>query len=202
MKKMTLNLAAVLGMALLASQVLAGEQQTLKTQSDRENYVTGVSIVRSLKQQGGAVNLDLVIQGMKDELTGESLLVTEDELRKTQFALEDEPKPKQGCRTVEYPDHRETVCSKDAPEAAPSETGGPERAPVEEPASSALMVASLGASGGPALPAMLEQAPQEHTFIALLAAQEQARADGALNIELSELTRRHGEYWLRTLSRQ
>jgi hypothetical protein len=79
---------AVLGVALLAGQALADGQPVLNTPTERENYTNGVTIARNLKQQGGAVNLDILIQGMMDELKGEKLLMAEDELKKTMTELQ------------------------------------------------------------------------------------------------------------------
>ena len=87
--KMKLKWTALLGIMLLAGQAFGGEQQFLKTQKDKENYSTGVEFVRNLKQQGGAVDLDIVIQGIKDGLTGEKLLMTEAEIRSTMAARQD-----------------------------------------------------------------------------------------------------------------
>jgi len=78
-----LKWTAVLGIMLLGAPAFGGEQQVLNTQKEKENYSTGVEIVRNLKQQGGAVDLDLVIQGIRDGLTGEKLLMTEAEIRTT-----------------------------------------------------------------------------------------------------------------------
>ncbi len=75
--KMTMKWTIFLGVVLLAVQAFGGEPQVLKTQKDKENYCTGIEFVRTLKQQGGAVDLDLVIQGIKDGLTGAKLLMTE-----------------------------------------------------------------------------------------------------------------------------
>jgi hypothetical protein len=68
---------------VLAAQAFGGEQQALKTQKEKESYSTGIEFVRNLKQQGGAIDLDLVIQGIKDGLTGETLLMTEADIRTT-----------------------------------------------------------------------------------------------------------------------
>jgi hypothetical protein len=68
---------ASLGVLLMAAPLYAEDQLVLKTQKDRENYATGVEFVKKLKQQGGAVNLDIVIRGMQDELTGDTLLMTD-----------------------------------------------------------------------------------------------------------------------------
>jgi paraquat-inducible protein B len=89
-RKMILKSVAVLGVALLAAQAFAGEALVLKAQTDRESYSNGVNIARNLRQQGGEVNLDVLIQGMKDELTGEKLLMTEEDIHKTLAALQAE----------------------------------------------------------------------------------------------------------------
>src|SRR5574341_2117574 len=86
--KMKLIGMAALATALLTAQAQAGDKTVLKTQTDRESYSNGVNIARTLKQQSGVVNLDVLIHGMKDELTGDKLLMTEDDLHKTLAALQ------------------------------------------------------------------------------------------------------------------
>jgi len=86
------NIMTRIGMAglvvlLMAAPLYAEDQLVLKTQKDRENYATGVEFVKKLKQQGGAVNLDLVIRGMQDELTGETLLMTDQDVPTAVAAL-------------------------------------------------------------------------------------------------------------------
>lgn len=91
MKKYSIHIGAlILGGVLLSGSASAGEQTVLKTRSDKENYTTGVEFVRSLQKRGGSVNLDLVIQGMKDALTGENIQVSDDELRNDLAAREQE----------------------------------------------------------------------------------------------------------------
>ncbi|MHB8846609.1 MAG: FKBP-type peptidyl-prolyl cis-trans isomerase N-terminal domain-containing protein [Nitrospirota bacterium] len=82
--------AMIVGGMLLSASVSAGERTVLKTQSDKENYTTGVEFVRSLQKRGGSVNLDLVIQGMKDALTGENIQVSDDGLQTDLAAREQE----------------------------------------------------------------------------------------------------------------
>ena len=72
----------VLGLLLLATQVHAGEQPLLKTDKDKVNYAIGVNIINSIKQQGVEIDLDLVLQGMKDASSGGKLLLDDEELRK------------------------------------------------------------------------------------------------------------------------
>jgi hypothetical protein len=86
------------------------------------------------------------------------------------------------CRVVEFPDHYEAVCTGDAPQT---------------PASSA----SLASPASPQAPGQEQAVVQEHTFEALLAAQEQAQLaniDGEVVIERSDLAMRHAELWLKT----
>ncbi len=80
-----------LGILLLAAQAGAEDAIVLKTRQDKANYATGVEIIRSLRQQGGVIDLDLLIQGMRDGLTGNGLLLSENELAviKAQASLED-----------------------------------------------------------------------------------------------------------------
>jgi FKBP-type peptidyl-prolyl cis-trans isomerase len=85
---------ALLGMVLLTAQC-AQEPTELKTEKDKVNYGIGVSIGKSLKQQGMEVEVDLMVKGLKDELAGKKLLVSDDELRKTMTAYQQELRQKQ-----------------------------------------------------------------------------------------------------------
>ena len=85
---------AVLGMVLLTAQC-AQEPTDLKTEKDKVNYGIGVSVAKNFKQQGVEVDVNLMIKGMKDELSGKKLLMSEDELRKTMIAFQNELRRKQ-----------------------------------------------------------------------------------------------------------
>lgn len=76
-------LMAILGGVVLSTQVSANDPLVLKTQKDQVNYAIGVNLVSNLKQQGIEVDLDLVIQGMKDAHSGGKLLMTDEEVRKS-----------------------------------------------------------------------------------------------------------------------
>lgn len=86
---------AVLGLALLALQASAQAPSPLKTDKDKQSYGVGVQFGMILKSQGIDVNSDLLIQGMKDALAGGKLLMTDDELRTTLTALQQEVSQKQ-----------------------------------------------------------------------------------------------------------
>jgi len=85
---------AVLGVVLLTAQC-AQEPTDLKTEKDKVNYGIGVSVARNFKQQGVDVDLDMVVKGMKDQLGGKKLLLSDDELRKTMTAYQQELRQKQ-----------------------------------------------------------------------------------------------------------
>ena len=85
---------AVLGVVLLTAQC-AQEPTDLKTEQDKVNYGIGVSVAKNLKQQGVEVDVNMMIKGMKDELSGKKLLLSDDELRKTLTAYQQELRRKQ-----------------------------------------------------------------------------------------------------------
>ena len=91
---MKLKLMMVMGIGLLAAQVHAEEQQVFRSPMDQVNYGIGVEVVRNFKNQGIEVDLDMVIKGMKDGLSGK-ILVSEKELRKTMTAFQTELRQKQ-----------------------------------------------------------------------------------------------------------
>jgi len=88
---MKLSGVIVLALILAASLAFAGEQP-LKTQQDKINYSIGVSTIRNFKQYGTGkeINLEMLIRGMKDELSGKQLLMSEKELRSALTAVQTE----------------------------------------------------------------------------------------------------------------
>jgi FKBP-type peptidyl-prolyl cis-trans isomerase len=92
---MRLKWIVVLELILLTAQVSAEETMVLKTQKDRVSYAMGVDLAKNLKQPGVEVDVDLMIRGLKDGLSGEKLLMTDDELRKTMNAFQNELRVKQ-----------------------------------------------------------------------------------------------------------
>jgi len=55
----------------------------LKTQKDRDSYAAGADLAKNLKRQGVEVETGPLLQGMRDALAGDKMLMTEDELRET-----------------------------------------------------------------------------------------------------------------------
>jgi len=73
---------AVAGLVFLAMPASAGDATVLKTEKDKVNYAIGVNMINVLKQQGLEIDLDLVLQGMKDAHNKGKILLSDEELRK------------------------------------------------------------------------------------------------------------------------
>jgi len=81
---------ALLGLGLLAILQAGAQEATtpLKTDKDKQSYGIGVQLGTILKAQGVDVDSAVVLQGLKDALAGGKLLMTDDELRATMTALQ------------------------------------------------------------------------------------------------------------------
>jgi hypothetical protein len=86
------------------------------------------------------------------------------------------------CRVVEYPDHYEAICTGDPQRKTESSTPSITFTQHQQPLQEQILV-------------------QEETFAALQARQEQASKDGEMGIDRSDLGKRHGEVWLKTIPR-
>ncbi len=83
---------AVLGVVFVAAQASAADRSDLKTDQDRESYAVGVDLAKKIRRQGIALDPNLMAQGLRDELSGAKLLMTEGEVRVTLNAFETEMK--------------------------------------------------------------------------------------------------------------
>ena len=93
--KMTLKWMAVLTIMFLAPQVSAEETPVLKTLKEKVSYGLGVDIGKNFKRQGIEADVDFVIKGLKDGLSGEKLLMSEEDLRIIMGAFQHELNKKQ-----------------------------------------------------------------------------------------------------------
>ena len=93
---MTRKWLVILSVALLAVMACeGGEKKALKTPKDKLSYGIGVFVGKNFKQQGVEVDLDFVVKGMRDELSGKTLLMSDEELRATMAAFQTEMRQKQ-----------------------------------------------------------------------------------------------------------
>ncbi|HAM49734.1 MAG TPA: hypothetical protein DCP92_03215 [Nitrospiraceae bacterium] len=98
MKRMIVkvNWIAAIGVFLfLVSSASAEETLPFKNQMEKISYGIGVGVARDFKLRGVAIDADAFLKGLKDELSGLKLLMTEQELVSTMNAYERELKLKQ-----------------------------------------------------------------------------------------------------------
>ena len=89
------SLPVILGLVLLASPLRAEELSVLKTRKDMANYGIGVDVVRNLQQLGAEIDLDLVMKGMRDAVSGDKLLLSEKDLKKVLIEYQTEMRRRQ-----------------------------------------------------------------------------------------------------------
>lgn len=90
--------SAVIVVGLLATQACAEEKAAapaLKDQKDKVSYSIGLDIGSSFKKQSIEVNTDVLMKGIQDGLSGDTPLMTEEEMRQTMTALQQEMMTKQ-----------------------------------------------------------------------------------------------------------
>ena len=86
---------AVLVLGLFAVHAGAQEPAALKTEKEKVSYGIGIQFAMILKSQGIDVDSDLLFKGLKDTLSGAKLLMTDEELRATLTALQEQVKQRQ-----------------------------------------------------------------------------------------------------------
>jgi FKBP-type peptidyl-prolyl cis-trans isomerase FklB len=69
------------GILLAAGRVSAEPPPVLKTPKDKTNYAIGVNLISNFRQQGVDIDLDLVVQGMRDAAAGGKYLLSDEEIR-------------------------------------------------------------------------------------------------------------------------
>jgi len=85
-------LAAVL---LLAGQIWAAEETSLKTKKDKVSYVIGVNVGKGMQQQSIDIDPDIFAKGLKDAMTGAKTAMTDEEMRQVMTAFQKEMTEKQ-----------------------------------------------------------------------------------------------------------
>jgi FKBP-type peptidyl-prolyl cis-trans isomerase len=85
----------VLAVLTMTAQAGAAKELVLKTQQDKVNYGIGVSVAKNFQQQGMKVDADLVVRGLKDQLEGKKLLLSDEELQKTMMTYQNELRQQQ-----------------------------------------------------------------------------------------------------------
>ena len=92
---MKLKLIVVLGIVFWVSCVNAQENLMLKSQKDKVSYIIGMDIGTNLKKQSIDIDSNILAKGVKDALSGEKPLLTEQEIQETMVAFQKEMMAKQ-----------------------------------------------------------------------------------------------------------
>ncbi len=87
---MKLQLTVVLCGMLMANHAMAEDKTELKTQKDKLGYAIGLDLGKNLKKNAIDVDLSVVMQGVKDGLTGGKELLTEEQIKETYTAFQQE----------------------------------------------------------------------------------------------------------------
>jgi len=88
-------LVIIVCMALAASPVFAGEKLELKTQKDKVSYAIGLDVGNGLKKNEVDVDPDIVAKAIKDILSDNKPLMTEQEVKATIMDLQKDVQAKQ-----------------------------------------------------------------------------------------------------------
>lgn len=81
--------------------VIAQDAAELKSEKEKQSYALGVDFGNALRKQSSEVDMDLVMQGVKDTLSGSDPLLTEEEVRVAVHGLQNELKRKQSVLQAE-----------------------------------------------------------------------------------------------------
>jgi FKBP-type peptidyl-prolyl cis-trans isomerase FklB len=91
----TLRLLAITGLAMtLQSSLTAQDKPALKDQKEKVSYSIGMSIGSSLKMQGAEVDVELLARAIKDTLSSNQTLLTQQEMQDTLRAWQTEQRNK------------------------------------------------------------------------------------------------------------
>jgi FKBP-type peptidyl-prolyl cis-trans isomerase len=95
MQRMIQGWIVVLSILLGAISASAADEPALKTQKEKVSYGIGVDVARNFKRLGMDLDADTLLKGMRDGLADGKLLLTEEELRATLMAYQEELRQKQ-----------------------------------------------------------------------------------------------------------
>lgn len=79
---------AVLAICILAAQASAEESQLLKTEKEKVSYGIGVDVGKNFKKLGIDIDMDTLLNGLKDGYSGNKLMMDDKDLRETMNAYQ------------------------------------------------------------------------------------------------------------------
>jgi FKBP-type peptidyl-prolyl cis-trans isomerase FklB len=75
------NWFCVCGLVLITGQVFAQNSVVIKTDKDKLSYSIGAAIGKNFKSEGTEVDVGLLVEGLKNSLAGDKLLIPEKDMR-------------------------------------------------------------------------------------------------------------------------
>lgn len=106
-RKTTWIRIGMIGVLLLTAQAGAEEGPALKTPKEKLSYAIGADTGKVLRQQEIEVDIDVLFRGLKDGLSGEKLLLTEQELMAIRNAAQSEMIRKQAAQKLKQSPSRQ-----------------------------------------------------------------------------------------------
>jgi FKBP-type peptidyl-prolyl cis-trans isomerase FklB len=91
---MKLRLMTLLGAGAAFSLAAADSPPPFKDTKEKASYSIGVSIGKNFKTQGADLNLEIVLQGMKDAVEGKKTLMTDQEIQETMMSFSSQMRAK------------------------------------------------------------------------------------------------------------
>lgn len=91
-------LIALVGIALVACQTSADDKTVLKNEKDKISYSIGLNIGNNFKNQSIDVDVDVLVKGVKDAISGNKTLMSEKEVQETLTAFQNDMRTKQAER--------------------------------------------------------------------------------------------------------
>lgn len=85
----------IAALGLLAARCAAEQPVVLDTKADKASYSIGVDLAKNLKQQGVSVNPNALAQGIRDALSGGTLMMSNADIEKTLNLLKTEIRQRQ-----------------------------------------------------------------------------------------------------------
>ena len=86
---------AALMIATLVGRAGADEPAVLKSTNDKTSYVVGVDMARNFKRQGMDVDIESLVKGLRDGMTGEKLMIPEADFRQSLIMIQNEIRARQ-----------------------------------------------------------------------------------------------------------
>ena len=100
----TMMWVAVLAASFLPAAGIAQQANALKSEKDKESYAIGVDMAKNIKGRAVQVEVEPFLRGMRDVLSGSKLQMTDEDLRKTLRAWQNELRKKRSLGMADAPE--------------------------------------------------------------------------------------------------